>query len=322
MSPTAPALAQPQPEALPGPPSEPGRCPACGGALGSCESSRYRRCTACRVRVSLVPEGSYGRDYYYHGASFDQRLAARAREQVAHLKRLEAGLGLGLRPRGAASRLLELGCGKGFFVEAALAAGFDARGLDLSAAAIAAGRRRGLGQRLMCADARELDPQTVGGGFDLVVAWELLEHVEQPVEFLRSAARLLRPGGWLLGSTPNGDSPWIGALGSGWHGFDIPEFHRLYLTAEGFAHVARRAGLDRPSCLSINERSGLFLLKNTATALARRLWSGPDKLRRGLLAAGLALPHWMLERAAGRVPGLPGETLLFAAQLGQSPADR
>jgi hypothetical protein len=56
------------------------------------------------------------------------------------------------------------------------------------------------------------------------------------------------------------------------------------------------------------------LLKNTATALARKFWPSSGNLPRCLLAGGLALPHWLLERAAGRLPGLQGETLLFAAQ--------
>ena len=306
--PTAPAQS---PQACARPTPAPG-CPACDGPLGSSESAQYRRCQRCRARVSTVPEGRYDRGYYYHESAFDSRLAARAREQVGHLTRLCRELGL---PRGRKGlRLLELGCAKGFFVEAALAAGYDAHGVDLSAAAVEAGRRRGLMGRLSCADAREIGQGEAPAEFDLVVAWELLEHVEQPIEFLQSSSLCLRPGGWIVGSTPNGDSPWLRALGSGWHGFDIPQYHRLYLTADSFRQAAQRAGLADPRCLSINEASGLFLLKNTATALARKFWPSSGNLPRCLLAGGLALPHWLLERAAGRLPGLQGETLLFAAQ--------
>jgi SAM-dependent methyltransferase len=40
--------------------------------------------------------------------------------------------------------------------------------------------------------------------FDVVAACWVLEHVERPVEFLREVARVLRPGGWLVALTPNG----------------------------------------------------------------------------------------------------------------------
>ncbi|MEA3248019.1 MAG: methyltransferase domain-containing protein [Gemmatimonadota bacterium] len=40
--------------------------------------------------------------------------------------------------------------------------------------------------------------------FDLVVTTEIIEHVAHPDEFLRKAASLTRPGGYVLLSTPNG----------------------------------------------------------------------------------------------------------------------
>jgi SAM-dependent methyltransferase len=41
--------------------------------------------------------------------------------------------------------------------------------------------------------------------FDAAVAVEVLEHVEQDDQFLNNVHRVLRPGGWFLMSTPNGD---------------------------------------------------------------------------------------------------------------------
>ncbi len=43
--------------------------------------------------------------------------------------------------------------------------------------------------------------------FDAVHAGELIEHLERPVEFLRGCLRALRPGGIVVLSTPNPNSP-------------------------------------------------------------------------------------------------------------------
>jgi SAM-dependent methyltransferase len=42
--------------------------------------------------------------------------------------------------------------------------------------------------------------------FDVLVAVEVLEHVEEDELFVRNVARTLRPGGWFVMTTPNGDA--------------------------------------------------------------------------------------------------------------------
>lgn len=42
--------------------------------------------------------------------------------------------------------------------------------------------------------------------FDVVVAVEVLEHVEEDEKFVRNVARVLKPGGYFVMTTPNGDS--------------------------------------------------------------------------------------------------------------------
>ena len=52
----------------------------------------------------------------------------------------------------------------------------------------------------------------VEGRFDAVVALELVEHLENPHQFLRECRQLLAPGGWLLLSTPNIANPMSQAM--------------------------------------------------------------------------------------------------------------
>lgn len=52
---------------------------------------------------------------------------------------------------------------------------------------------------MVCGDVSALDP---GESFDLVCAFEVLEHVERDAETLAAWAQRVRPGGWVMLSVP------------------------------------------------------------------------------------------------------------------------
>lgn len=99
-------------------------------------------------------------------------------------------------------RVLEIGCGEGRFLELARDAGIDARGIELSSEAAAAARARGL-----AVDTLQLDDaaRTLGGRFDAVCAFQVLEHVPDPLPFLHSALELLTARGRLILCVPDCD---------------------------------------------------------------------------------------------------------------------
>ncbi|MCC6906231.1 MAG: class I SAM-dependent methyltransferase [Anaerolineae bacterium] len=58
--------------------------------------------------------------------------------------------------------------------------------------------------------------------FDLVIMRYVLEHVPNPMETLREAARILKPGGAFIFSIPNPDSLDARVYGRHWFGHEIP----------------------------------------------------------------------------------------------------
>jgi SAM-dependent methyltransferase len=120
-----------------------------------------------------------------------------------------------------AGACLEVGCGTGTFLHAALARFPRAVGVDLSLAWLVIAKKRleehGLSALLLCAFAESLP--LAGGLFDLVVSLDLIEHVSDPAAALTEIRRVARPGGATAFTTPNRFSlagePHVGIWGVG-----------------------------------------------------------------------------------------------------------
>ncbi len=104
------------------------------------------------------------------------------------------------RWQGAPGRLLDVGCGYGWFLQLAKARGWVVVGVDYSAEAVRHARER-LGVDARCGQLQALG--FPGGAFDLVTLWNVLEFVPDPVPFLREVHRVLAPSGTLFIRTQN-----------------------------------------------------------------------------------------------------------------------
>jgi 2-polyprenyl-3-methyl-5-hydroxy-6-metoxy-1,4-benzoquinol methylase len=132
-------------------------------------------------------------------------------DEVAH-RRLLADLLLAAigEARGGreAGRLLEIGCGEGWFLAAADAAGYAVRGLDFSQAGLAAFHPQFL-DRAEFGDAFDALDRLIAAGetVDVCVMEHVLEHVADPQALLRRLPSLLAPGGVVAITVPNDFSP-------------------------------------------------------------------------------------------------------------------
>jgi 2-polyprenyl-3-methyl-5-hydroxy-6-metoxy-1,4-benzoquinol methylase len=103
-----------------------------------------------------------------------------------------------LRERAARGVVADVGCGIGRFREFAADLIHDYVGIDVV-------RHPGLPPDLRFARAN-LDHEPIplaSGSIDVVVAIETVEHLENPRAFVRELSRILKPGGWLVVTTPN-----------------------------------------------------------------------------------------------------------------------
>ena len=116
----------------------------------------------------------------------------------------------------AGSRLLEIGCGAGNLLVHATVRGSYPVALDLAQASLAFVRTRLQDARsgpdspagFVCIQAISEKLPLVDSSVDCILLSELIEHLASPQLTIHEAARVLRPGGRLLVTTPNYRSLW------------------------------------------------------------------------------------------------------------------
>lgn len=138
------------------------------------------------------------------------------------------------------ARLLEIGCGNGFFLEEALDRGYPSiAGVEPSHDAIAAASPR-VAPQLVCDMMRPglFEPES----FDAVFLFQVFDHVSEPRALLDEIARVLRPGGFLFAVNHNVRAMSARILGESSPIIDIEhtylyDFHtmRRIVAAAGFA---------------------------------------------------------------------------------------
>lgn len=140
-----------------------------------------------------------------------------------------------LLPPGA--RVLEVGCGFGYLTYSLNRGGYRAVGVDVSEISIERATTT-YGPYYQCIGFNDFS-SLEGERFDCIVLTEVIEHVTDPVAFLKSLASLLSSGGMILLTTPNKSAFPAGAL---WM-TDAPPIHLWWFSEASVSVMASRASL-------------------------------------------------------------------------------
>jgi SAM-dependent methyltransferase len=176
---------------------------------------------------------------------------------------------------GDAQRVLEVGAGQGS-VGALLARRYDYVGLEPDAGARAVATRRIAAGTVLAADDGAYRPDVP---FDLVCAFEVLEHLEDDVAALERWQDFLHPGGWVLLSVPAG-SRRMGAA-------DRRAGHLRRYDRGDLERTLASAGLSEPTILAYGFPLG-YVLETGRNLLAAR-----DRGQRSAAARTAASGRWL-----------------------------
>jgi len=134
-------------------------------------------------------------------------------------------------------RLLDVGAGSGKLVRFLRGRGVDASGIEPSRALF----DRFLKNDPAFACATLDDIEAPGRQYDIITAFDVIEHVADPVGFLRGIEKRLAAGGVCFVSTPDVESLVAGAFGRRWHFYYT--YHLSYLGPRTIAKAAAPSGL-------------------------------------------------------------------------------
>lgn len=220
-------------------------CLACGrdtrqSRLWRKNSSRIFRCFECGLGAAALPEFDpvvYYNTEYFHSqikGGYPDYPAGEAVIRSEFRRTVEF-----LRQVVPSGKLIEIGCAYGFFLIEARAH-YDVHGIEIVPEAALFARSRGLDVRAGPVT-RALMAEI--GSADVVVMFDVIEHLEDPREVLCLCGEYLRSGGAVILTTPDFGSLLARLGGRRWRNM-TPPYHLWYFTVESLKRLAARAGLE------------------------------------------------------------------------------
>ena len=216
-------------------------CPVCGShgeQIPQYKKVGLARCDGCGlIFQSITPANA--RDAYVNGDYIARHVDYVEEERAAmHIAEQRASW---LENFTSPGRLLELGSGRGFFLDAVRSRGFDPLGVEPSPALA---ERAGLefGVRVKQGFLEEVD--LAGERFESVCMFHVFEHVEEPIELLDRLAGLLQGRCLLVLEVPNLASAMARRRAEGWAAVQPSNLHITQFTPWSLRRVVERAGFE------------------------------------------------------------------------------
>jgi 2-polyprenyl-3-methyl-5-hydroxy-6-metoxy-1,4-benzoquinol methylase len=260
-------------------------CLVCGGAplvpLLGYESAHLVRCPSCNLTFAgrRAADAELAEHYRGYGVRwFDSDITRQRYNELLD----------GFEQHRQTNRILDMGCGAGYFVEEAVRRGWDAYGSEFGELPRQLSRDKNL--NIVNAPVRLGDfPK---GHFDVVTAFEVVEHLRDPIDELSVVRALVREGGLLYCTTPNFNSAARRVMRVRWPIIAYPE-HLIYFTTPTLTRWLAGGGFE-PLRVTTTGISPTALASTLPTSLAPRSRSAPpeqtlDQRLRGILERSGAL---------------------------------
>jgi 2-polyprenyl-3-methyl-5-hydroxy-6-metoxy-1,4-benzoquinol methylase len=223
-------------------------CPVCGSDQRQFPFRLHApysvaRCTECGFHylyprlIETAIQEAYRQSSYYEGGTCgyaDTSYTAQESALRATFKRLLNNL---VRRGLTGGDLLEIGCGYGYLLDEARS--LFARRVGTEFSPQAAEIARATAAEVFVGGIEQVRPERK---FDCTVATQVIEHVYEPLTFIKQLASYTKAGGHIIVATPDIGGVLRRAMGRRWPSFKAPE-HVLYFDFRTLSELMQRAGL-------------------------------------------------------------------------------
>lgn len=151
------------------------------------------------------------------------------------------------------AKAIDLGCGRGEWLELLKASGFDAQGVDLDDIQLASCRELGL--NVHAYDAVSFLKKMSDSSQVVITGFHIVEHIPFPdlQELVQEALRILKPGGLLILETPNPEN-----IVTGTTNFYIDPTHKHPIPPQLLSFLPEYYGFKKVKILRLQEPAELF----------------------------------------------------------------
>ncbi|PHR49834.1 MAG: hypothetical protein COA32_01485 [Fluviicola sp.] len=144
-----------------------------------------------------------------------------------------------MEPFRKTNKILDVGCGIGYFLEVAKERGWEIYGTEFTDKAVDICERKGIKMQkgVLAVDNYKAEE------FDVITSFEVIEHINNPIEELNHFYQLLRKGGLVYVTTPNFNSVLRYRLKENYNVIAYPE-HLSYYTPKTIKKVFETTGFQ------------------------------------------------------------------------------
>ncbi len=138
------------------------------------------------------------------------------------------------------NKLLDVGCGIGYFLEIARERGWEVHGTEFTDRAIEICESKGIQMKKGKLNPEYFDKES----FDIITSFEVLEHINNPLEEIKNFKTILRKGGLVYLTTPNFNSLLRYRLKEAYNIITFPE-HLSYYTPKTLSQLFKSNGFRK-----------------------------------------------------------------------------